>query len=62
MRLLNIIVMMQPVVQEGLKCWLLEAERLFLGTLQLFVVLLPNELPLLARSGDRMPEWMDPCC
>ena len=59
MRLLNIIVMMQPVVQEGLKCWLLEAERLFLGTHQpvraLFLMLFPMELPLLARAVDRIP-------
>lgn len=57
MRLLNIIVMMQPAVQDGLKCWLLETERLFLGPHQpvqaLFLMLFPTQLPLLARAGYR---------
>lgn len=51
--------MMQPAVQEGLKCRLLEAGRLFLGTHQpvqaLVLMLFPIELPLLARAGDRIP-------
>lgn len=49
---------MQPAVQEGLKCCLLEAERLFLGTHQpvqaLFLMHFPIQFQLLAGAEDRI--------